>query len=232
MATANRGAARAGRDGGSADTTVLVVDDQRAFADAVALAVDSQRGLCCVAGVGSAEAALEHVAVECPDVVLLDLRLPGMSGLDAIPLLKDRCPRMRILVLTVDTSRRAIVAAADAGADGFIAKVAPFTDILAAVRADESLLVAEEALAEIVRLERDATPPADGADGTLTEREREVLTHLARGTPVKQVARGLGISVHTCRGHVRAILHKLDAHSQLAAVVTAARRGLLRDLGE
>jgi DNA-binding NarL/FixJ family response regulator len=230
MVTARTDATRTGGgSGGNRQTTVLMVDDQRTFADAMVLAVDSQRDLNCVGAVGSAEEALEQVGMACPDVILLDLRLPGTGGLDAIGVLKDHCQTVRVLVLTVDTSRRAILAAANAGADGFLAKAAPFTDILTAVRADDSVLVAEEALAEIVRLETDTTRPRDH-DDPLTEREHEVLRHLAKGSPVKQIARGLGISVHTCRKHVHAILNKLDAHSQLAAVVTAARRGLLSDL--
>jgi DNA-binding NarL/FixJ family response regulator len=218
----------------SGDTAVLVVDDQRAFADAVGLAVDSQRRLRCMGAVGSAEEALERVRDACPDVVLLDLRLPGMGGLEAIPRLKERCPATRVLVLTVDTSRHTILAAAAAGADGFLPKDAPFGTILGAVRATDSVFVAEEVLKQIVQLERESTPDVESADAgaALTEREREVLRYLAKGVPVKQIARHLQISVYTCRGHVRAILHKLGAHSQLAAVVAAAQRGLLRDLGE
>jgi DNA-binding NarL/FixJ family response regulator len=215
----------------SRDTTVLVVDDQRAFADAVGLAVDSQRHLRCIGTVGTAEEAVERVVTARPDVVLLDLQLPGMAGLDAIPIVKERCPGTRVLVLTVDTTRATILAAAAAGADGFLPKDAPFAAILDAVRATDSILVADEVLEQIVHLVRRDGGQARADDTALTERELEVLRHLANGVPVKQIARRLGISVYTCRGHVRAILHKLGAHSQLAAVVVAARRGLLHDLG-
>lgn len=226
------GRAVADRTESSRDTTVLVVDDQRAFADAVGLAVDSQRHLRCIGTVGSAEAALDRVDDACPDVVLLDLQLPGMGGLDAIPLVKQRCPAVRVLVLTVDATRHTLLAAAAAGADGFLPKDAPFAAILDAVRATDSVLVADEVLEQIVHLVPPEGEQAETDDGfVLTERETEVLRHLASGVPVKQVARQLDISVHTCRGHVRAILHKLGAHSQLAAVVAAARRGLLHDLG-
>jgi DNA-binding NarL/FixJ family response regulator len=218
----------------AAVTAVLVVDDQRAFADAVGLAVDSQRGLRCVGAVGSAEAALERIRESCPDVVLLDIRLPGMRGVDAISLLKAQCPLMRILMLTAHTSRRTVLEAVAAGADGFLPKEAPFTEILDAVRAPDNILVADEILAQVVHLGRETgRHEGDSADEAgLTEREGEILSLLAQGRPVKQIARHLGISVYTCRGHVRAILHKLGVHSQLAAVVAAARRGLLNELGD
>ncbi|HEX6417045.1 MAG TPA: response regulator transcription factor [Acidimicrobiales bacterium] len=212
------------------ETTVLVVDDQRTFAEAVGLAIDSQRGLRCVDAVGSAEQALEALDTSCPDVVLLDLALPGMGGLDAIAGLKRRCPACRILVLTVDTSRRSIVAAAAAGADGFLPKDTPFAGIIRAVRATDSVLVTDDLLEQIVHLRPEPAAREAGRDGEpLTEREHQVLRGLARGEAVKEVARQLGISVHTCRGHVRAIHRKLGVHSQLAAVVAAARRGLLAD---
>jgi DNA-binding NarL/FixJ family response regulator len=234
MPTAGTGE-RAGRRGGeaSAEIGVLVVDDQRAFADAMALAVDSQRQLRCVGAVGSAEEAVGQVGNMCPDVVLLDVRLPGMGGLEAISLLRERCPGLRILVLTADGSRSTFLAAAAAGADGFLAKDAPFTEILDAVRASDNLLVDPAVLGQIVRTEVAPNEPAasTGDRGQLTDRELEVLRLLAEGISVKQIARCLGVSVYTCRGHVRSILQKLDVHSQLAAVVAAARLGLLRDLG-
>lgn len=208
--------------------TVLVVDDQRAFADAVALAIDSQRRLRCLGAASSAEDALQRLEAECADVVLLDVRLPGTDGLAAIAQFKDRCPQVRILVLTADVSPATFLGAVKAGADGFLAKDAPFTEIIDAVRSSDSLLVDPQVLKQLVR----EAAPSDGGDRPpLTERELEVLRLLAEGLAVKQIAPKLGVTVNTCRGHVRSILHKLDAHSQLAAVVTATRLGLLHEPG-
>jgi DNA-binding NarL/FixJ family response regulator len=235
MPTAGTGEAAARRRGDvSSEIAVLVVDDQRTFADAVALAVDSQRRMRCVGAVGSAEEALDHIGAGCPDVVLLDVRLPGMDGLAAISVLKERCPAVRILVLTANDSQTRFLGAAAAGADGFLPKDTPFTEIIDAVRSTDTLLVDPHVLKQIAH---SGLAPSDLVDLSrrrveLTERELEVLRLLADGVPVKQIAPKLGVSVHTCRGHVRSILHKLDAHSQLAAVVTAARLGLLADLGQ
>ncbi|HEY8527022.1 MAG TPA: response regulator transcription factor [Acidimicrobiales bacterium] len=208
---------------------MLVVDDQRAFADAVALAIDSQLRLRCLGAAGSVEDALHRLGSECPDVLLLDVRLPGTDGLSAITEFKARCPEVRVLVLTADVSPTTFLGAVKAGADGFLPKDAPFTDIIDAVRSGDSLLVDPQVLKQLAG---EGAPAADDADPpVLTDRELEVLRLLAEGLAVKQIAPKLGITVNTCRGHVRAILHKLDAHSQLAAVVTATRLGLLHEPG-
>jgi DNA-binding NarL/FixJ family response regulator len=235
MPTAGTGEAATQRRGDvPSETTVLVVDDQRTFADAVALAVDSQRQLRCVGAVGSAEEAFDCIGTRCPDVVLLDVRLPGMDGLTAISLLKQRCPAIRILVLTANDSQTRFLAAAAAGADGFLPKDTPFTEIIDAVRSTDTLLVDPNVIRQIAHGGLAPAEPGDPSERRveLTDRELEVLRLLADGVPVKQIAPQLGVTVHTCRGHVRSILHKLDAHSQLAAVVTAARLGLLDDLGQ
>lgn len=212
----------------------LVVDDQRAFADAVALALDSQPGLACIGAAGTVDEALAVMERECPDVVLLDLRLPGVSGVDAVALLRERCAACRILMLTAHPSPVTLVAAIRAGVDGFLPKDTPFSAILQAVRQEDRLLVDGGSLDLVVRSEvvlqseretRPVGPPAPH----LTVRETQVLQMLAEGLPVKQVARQLGMSVHTCRGHVRALRSKLEVHSQLAAVVKAARLGLLAE---
>lgn len=212
---------------------VVVVDDHASFADAISLAIDLQPDLRCLATVGTAEAAVELAQRECPDVVLLDLALPGMGGIEALPVLRAACPDLRIVVLTANTSSDALLAAVDAGADGFLPKEQPFADVLDVIRrGDEAPGATSMAMAQILK-QAAPVPSAVGpapAPVSLTEREREVLELLADGLVVKQIAARLGISVNTCRGHIRTLLAKFDAHSQLAAVVTAARQGLLPNL--
>lgn len=213
------------------EVAVLVVDDQRSFADAIALAITTQRDLRCVGTVGSAEEAIEFVERGCPDVVLLDLRLPGMDGVEAISHLRRACPRLRVIVLTADTRAEALLGAADAGADAFLPKEQRFADVLEALRASDALPIADRRV--MARLLRQALPVREGTeerDPGLTDREYAILALLADGIPLKQIARRLGITTNTCRGHVRALLAKFDAHSQLGAVVKAARAGLLPNL--
>lgn len=135
-----------------------------------------------------------------------------------------------MILVTADTSGATLVAAVEAGADGFLPKSHPFTEVLEAVRRVEHDVIAEpmsvrRAIEHLGHVSAEQNAPPD-----LTEREHEILVLLADGVPVKQAAVRLGMTVNTCRGHIASVLRKLDAHSQLAAVVAAARHGLLPNL--
>ncbi|MCO1654579.1 response regulator [Pseudonocardia humida] len=193
---------------------VLLVDDHRVFADALAIGVAAQPDLTCAAvayTAAAARAALAGAAIDAAiDVALVDLDLPDDSGMR---LVEEFAARRPVIVLTahprLDLARRA----AAAGAAGFLAKDAPLPEILAAVRA---------ALAgSAVRSWETDT------DVHLTARELEVLSGLGRGRDATRIAADLGISVHTTRDHIRALLAKLGVHSQLDAVVTADRLRLI-----
>ena len=210
---------------------VLVVDDHRAFADAISLAVNREEGLRCVGTVGSVEDAVDAVETSCPSVVLLDLNLPGSGGLEAIGPLRASCPDLRIIVLTADTSVRTVLDSVEAGADAFLPKERRFADLIEAVRDEDAVpFNAEELRRLLLAAKRSPDVRSGRQPPELTDREREVLLLLAAGEPAKSVARLLDISVHTCRGHVRSLLSKFDAHSQLQVVLRAARCGMLPDL--
>lgn len=214
---------------------VLVVDDHRVFGDAMCIAVNLQPDMSCKGAVATAEEAVSQVGVRCVDVVLLDVGLPGMDGITAIGALRERCPDLRAILLTADTRPETLLAAVEAGADGFLPKGFPFTRVLQAIRHVEHELVAEPlSLNRAIRRVADEQPrrhrPGNDPTADLTEREFEILLLLAEGLPVKQVAQRLDVSVNTCRGHVAALLRKLEVHSQLAAVVKAARLGMLPNL--
>jgi DNA-binding NarL/FixJ family response regulator len=198
----------------SGGATLFLVDDHRVFAETLALAVSMQPGLRCTGvahSVRETRAALQNLRDEqAPDLALVDLGLPDDSGLHLVAELAQRIP---VLVLTahprVDLARRATAA----GAAGFLAKDMPLDEILAAVQA---------ALA--------GTPLRSWEPDRLvhlTGRELDVLGGLGRGRDTTRIAADLGISVHTTRDHIRAVLAKLGAHSQLEAVVTADRLGLI-----
>lgn len=212
----------------ASELSVLVVDDHQVFADSVSLAIDTEPGLRCTGTVGTAQEAVRSVAVRCPDVVLLDLNLPGMSGLEVIPELRHGCPEARVVVLTANTSLDTVLAAIEAGADAFLPKEQPFADVVMALRDAEGSSPLDRRSIGAVLTAAGRTPDvSDGVRPVLTDREHQVLLRLADGDPVKAIALQLDISVHTCRGHIRGLLSKFDAHSQLEAVVKAARLGML-----
>ena len=221
---------------GAAVTRVLLVDDHRAFSEALAAAIGHHPDLACVGTpttIAECFAAVEQTA---PDVVLLDIYLPDGDGIDAIAGIRARHPAARIVVMTGYADIDVMGRAASAGASGFLPKESSIGAVLAAIRAvrDGQMLVDGSTLAAILgRVGRAA--PGTRAHGSgpshLTTREQDVLDLMGQGLDPHAIAGRLGISLHTCRGYQKSILAKLDAHSQLEAVVVAARRGLIARLG-
>jgi DNA-binding NarL/FixJ family response regulator len=216
---------------------VLIVDDHLAFAEAVAIAVDLQADLECVGATPSVEDALrltedQHYP---PDVVLMDVYLPGVDGIEGTRRIKARNSETRVLILTGHTELDILTQAATAGASGFLPKESSLQEVIDAIRVpvDDKIVMESSTLAALIERLRDterASAKHARDSARLTRRELEVLGHMREGLDPQAIALRLGISVHTCRGHVKSLLLKLGAHSQLEAVVIAAREGLLPDL--
>lgn len=213
-----------------ATVRVLVVDDHLAFADALAIALDVQGDLKHVGNAASVEEALAVIGSAAPDVVLMDIRLPGMDGIEGVRRIKAMRPKVRVLVLTGFADPDTMARAALAGASGFFPKERPVGEILQAIRTASAggMVVEPTTLAQMLTRVREPdrerhTPPVD-----LTDRQREVLALLAEGSDPRAIARILGVSVNTSRGHVKSVMAKLGAHSQLEAVVQAIHLGLLQ----
>jgi DNA-binding NarL/FixJ family response regulator len=209
---------------------VLCVDDQRAFKDALRLAIGTEPDMTCDATASTVEEGLQVLATNDIDVVLMDLDLPDMDGIEGTRRIKATFPGVRVVVLTAMADIETFVRTMAAGADGFVAKDSPLEVVLGALRSrtEPGLLLDEETLRSL----RDGLAPRASSGQwawapDLTEREREVLALLAAGIDPQTIARQLGIRVHTCRGYVRNVLVKLGAHSQLEAVAVARHYGLL-----
>lgn len=211
---------------------VLIVDDHFALADSLALAIDLEADMECVGIAGAVSQALELVVGCDPHVVLMDVRMPDGNGIEATGRIKAVRPDTSVLILTAHPDPLLMARAAEAGASGFLRKVARVSDILRGIRsaaAGERALDAS-ALRTLVSVSAvDDRRPSDTRFSTLTARESEVLALMAAGLGPKSIATRLGITVSTCRGYVKGILQKLGAHSQLEAVAVATREGLVRD---
>jgi DNA-binding NarL/FixJ family response regulator len=209
---------------------VLVVDDHLTFAELLGVALAGQPDMTYVGHAATGEQALRLVAELRPDVVLMDVDLPDLDGIDATERLRANHPDTRVVVLTGNTEQTLVGRATAAGAAGFLTKNGPLGDVLNAVHTAHGggMTVSSHLLTGLLR---SAAAPTSAPAGGLTPREREVLTLMGSGLDARAMARQLGISVHTCRGHVKSVLGKLDAHSQLEAVAVATRRGLLDAAG-
>lgn len=216
--------------------TVLVVEDHQLLAESLAVALDLQPGLRCIGTAGTVGDALAAIARSHPDVVLMDLGLPGVDGIEGIRLVRTLYPRCRVLACTGMPTARALVDAAEAGATGFAPKHMALGRLTEAVRGRRAASASAPVVHEMLGTAgRPASAPtgtdeADGGDGgrvRLTARERDVLHELAWGLDVEQIARHLGITPGVCRGHMRRVCGKLGVHTQLAALVRAVEAGML-----
>ena len=213
---------------GAAPARVLLVDDHKTFTDLVQVALAGEPDLMCVGAAHHAAAARTMTAQLDPDVVLMDVNLKVDDGLDLTVELLAARPGLRVIVLTAHSDVQVMRRAAKIGACALLPKDGSLPELLDALRhARPGGFRVHPALLHDLITEDLAGQSEDGQPPQLTAREQRVLELLAEGRDVRSIARQLDISVHTCRGYVKALLSKLDAHSQLEAVVVARTQGLV-----
>ena len=204
---------------------VLLVDDHPVVRQGLRALLSTQDGIEVVGEAGDGEAAVAAAGRLSPDVVLMDVVMPGIDGVEALRRIGGSRPQTRVVMLTSYADERRAMEAVDAGASGFLLKDASPRDVAAAIRAahrGEAVLhpsVAARLLAERRR------PPAAHAE--LTARELEVLRLIARGLRNKQIAAQLHVSEKTVKTHVSAVLRKLDVADRTAAAMYAVRERLV-----
>jgi len=207
--------------------TVLVIDDHPLMRKGISQLIALERSLRVVGEAGDGQRGLELVRRLHPDLVLLDLNMRGMSGLELLGLLKAEEHDARVIVLTVSDHEDDVVAALRAGADGYLLKDMEPEDVLNGLRAAaQGRMALGERVAEILAdaLRHEIQPrPADGAK--LTEREREILARIAVGHSNKLIARELKITEGTVKVHVKHLLRKLDLGSRVEAAIWAVKNG-------
>ncbi|GIH95638.1 response regulator [Planobispora siamensis] len=211
---------------------VVVADDQELVRSGFALILDTQPDITVVAEAGDGAQAVEAARLHSPDVVLLDIHMPVMDGIEAAGRICAETDA-RIIILTTFNNDEYVYAALHAGASGFLLKDVRRDDLVHAVRvvvAGESLLapaVTRKLIDDILR--RDTRPPVavPGMD-TLTARERETLALLGRGLSNPEIADALVVSEHTVKSHVSNVLSKLGLRDRIQAVICAYESGLVQ----
>jgi DNA-binding NarL/FixJ family response regulator len=200
--------------------TVMIVDDHPLMLVGAASIVNARPDMTVVAQTGTGEEAVALFSKHKPDVTLMDLKLPGMSGVEAIRLIRSTHPGARFVVLTTYEGDEDIHRALEAGAQGYVIKGMPYQTLV-------------EALQRVHKGGRCLPPPVARAlasrmpDSDLSAREQEVLLLLASGNSNKDIASQLGITEATVKSHVSAILVRLGVSDRTEAVVTALQRGLV-----
>jgi DNA-binding NarL/FixJ family response regulator len=208
---------------------VVLADDHAFFRDGLARIL-SDAGIEVVAQVANGEAALQAAAEHAPDVVVMDLRMPGLSGLEATRRLHQRAPACRVLVLTVSDSEADVIDAVVAGASGYVLKDGPMEEVIAAVQAvatGQALISPPIASMLLGRIRDQAEVDATVLKVDLSGRELEVLSLLAEGRANAEIGEALFISNSTVRNHISSILMKLHVNNRVQAAVRAVRDRML-----
>jgi len=211
--------------------TVWLVEDSEIYRRGLVRAIESADGMSCPQAFADAESALEAIEDIPPDVILLDVGLPGMDGLSALKQFTQITPDTRIVLLTVFNDTDKIFDAVCAGANGYLLKTASTEQVLSAVRqaasggAPMDPDVAERVLQLFNQLAQ--TKPTQTEDYGLSEREKQILEQMAQGLVNKEIAEILDISPHTVVNHMRSIYSKLHVNTNTGAVAKAIREGLV-----
>src|SRR5262245_39149258 len=213
---------------GDRDIAVAVIEDQPVIRDCLAVMIDRTAGFRCTGRFRTMEEALAGLADAVPDIALVDIALPGMSGIEGIRILKQRHPQLLLLVLTVYDDDERIFDALCAGASGYLLKKTPPSRLLACLQ--EAVAggapMSPEVARRVIALFREVRPPAK-ADHDLTPHELRLLKLLVEGCSYKTAATELGVTVRTISFHLERIYEKLQVHSKSEAVAKALRNRLV-----
>ena len=212
---------------------VLIADDHELFRRGLRMVLEDEPDIEVIGEVGDGRAALQIARDEVPDVVVMDVRMPLMSGIDAARQMKEDAPNIKVLMLTISDDEDDLYQAIKAGANGYLLKEISIDEIGNAVRSvwgGQSLIspsMASKLLNEFASMIKKEEEKQQVPAPRLTPREMEVLTHVAQGKNNREIAKSLFISENTVKNHVRNILEKLHLHSRMEAVVYAVREKLL-----
>jgi DNA-binding NarL/FixJ family response regulator len=203
--------------------TVSIVEDDADIRESLALLIDGTTGYSCINTYGSCEEALAGIEADPPDVALMDIGLPGMSGIDGIRLIKEMAPEIDIVVLTIHGESNHVFEALCAGACGYLLKDTPPSKLLEAIKeTQDGGAPMSTTIARMVISSFRTQPHA-----ALTQRETEVLGELCKGKSYKMIADALFISEETVRRHIKSIYKKLQVGSKSEAVAKALKEKLV-----
>jgi DNA-binding NarL/FixJ family response regulator len=207
---------------------VLIVDDHPVTRDGLRTAFNLADEIEVVGEAASGEEAIQVVADTEPDIVFMDVRMPGMNGIQATRQIRENNPDTKIILFTIDESRASVAEAIQAGVSGYLLKDASVGELINAARqamAGKAVIhpsLTQAFIEEVQLVDRPSSPEAP-----LSPREVEILQKIAYGSTTKEVADQLGISFHTVKTHLERIFEKLGANDRAQAVAIAIRQGLV-----
>jgi DNA-binding NarL/FixJ family response regulator len=207
---------------------VLIVDDHPVTRDGLRTAFGMSEEIEVVGEAASGEEAMKAVEDLSPEVVFMDVRMPGMNGIQATRMIRERHPETKVILFTIDESRASVAEAIQAGVSGYLLKDAGVSELVNAARqAMQGKAVIHPSLTQAFIEEVQLVDRPSSPEAPLSPREIEILQKIAYGATTKEVADQLGISFHTVKTHLERIFEKLGANDRAQAVAIAIRQGLV-----
>jgi DNA-binding NarL/FixJ family response regulator len=206
---------------------IIIVEDNKTIRDGLALLINATEGLKCVAKYKDCESMLQEVKQDEPDLILMDIGLPGMSGIEGIKKVREIFPDILVLILSVYEDDDNIFDALCAGACGYLIKKTPPARLIEAIQEahEGGSPMSAHIARKVVGYFQQNVKNFDNVDINLSDREKEILASLSKGNSYKMIADSSSISIDTVRYHIRNIYKKMHVHSQSEAVATALRKG-------
>ena len=212
------------------NVTVLLADDQTLFREGIKDLLEDEKGITVV---GEASNGPEVVAMARklkPDVILMDIKLPQMDGVSATRVIRKECPNTNVLILSSYEDEAHVTEAIQAGANGYLSKMLPASELVHALKTfnSEGVMIPQPIMGKLIQgLRQMGTPGYDSAPDSLTATEIKVMALLGKGKSNKEIAAELGCSVKTVKNHLNSVFQKLGVSNRTEAVVKAIEKGLI-----
>ncbi len=204
--------------------TVAIFDDNRNLREGLFQLIDGSEGFKCVGAFANCDHLLKNLRDSGPDVVLMDIEMPGLSGIEAVKILKENMPEIKVLMETVFEDNNKIFSSICNGAEGYILKNTPPALILSAIKEiyEGGAPMTPSVASKVLKMFKQSSSSSNESFD-LTDREKEILKSLVEGMSYKMIASTLFISIDTVSGHIKNIYKKLQVHSKSEAVVKAIK---------
>jgi DNA-binding NarL/FixJ family response regulator len=209
--------------------SVIIVEDNKIIRESLASLINGTEGFSCIASYQDCESLFAGDKLKSTDIVLMDIALPGMNGIEGVKKIREKNPEVSTIMLTIYEDNQQIFDALCAGASGYLVKKTPPAQLLQGIKDvyEGGSSMNSHIARKVISLFQQGIPAEKHDESVLSKREREVLINLSKGKSYQETAGDLFISIDTVRHHIRNIYTKLQVHSQSEAVAKAIRKGLI-----
>ena len=210
--------------------TVLIADDQTLFREGIKDLLEDEKGITVVGEASNGPEVIAMAKKLKPDVILMDIKLPQMDGVSVTRIIRKECPATNVLILSGYEDEAHITEAIQAGANGYLSKMLPASELVHALKTfnSEGVMIPQPIMGKLIQgLRQMGTPGYDSSPDSLTATEIKVMALLGKGKSNKEIAADLGCSVKTIKNHLNSVFQKLGVNNRTEAVVRAIEKGLI-----